>query len=163
VILNQNTAHFLSAFIYFLGLLQFLPAIMCRSQWSKAWTVFARLDRGFVAHSRDGCLCAFILCLCCSVCRYTPLRGADHASKESYGLCIGSKNRKGGQGPAKDCRVIISWCNKMLHWWTKVCSYLNKVIISNSVICYMLVGRSCVRRKMIQKAICYKFWLKLLR
>jgi hypothetical protein len=28
---------------------------------SRAWTVFARL--------RHGCLCAFILCLCCSVCR----------------------------------------------------------------------------------------------
>jgi hypothetical protein len=25
------------------------------------------LDRGFESHSRHGCLCAFILCLCCSV------------------------------------------------------------------------------------------------
>jgi hypothetical protein len=28
------------------------------------------LDRGFESHLRHGCLCAFILCLCCSVYRY---------------------------------------------------------------------------------------------
>jgi hypothetical protein len=28
-----------------------------------------RWDRGFESHSRHGCLCAFILCLCCSSCR----------------------------------------------------------------------------------------------
>jgi hypothetical protein len=25
--------------------------------------------RGFEFHSRHGCLCAFVLCLCCSLCR----------------------------------------------------------------------------------------------
>jgi hypothetical protein len=25
-------------------------------------------NRGFESHSRDGCLCGFLLCLCCSVC-----------------------------------------------------------------------------------------------
>jgi hypothetical protein len=29
-------------------------------------------DRGFESHSRHGCLCAFILCLCCPVCRWRP-------------------------------------------------------------------------------------------
>jgi hypothetical protein len=28
--------------------------------------------RGFESHSRHGCLCAFILCFCCSVCRQLP-------------------------------------------------------------------------------------------
>jgi hypothetical protein len=28
-----------------------------------------RWDRGFEFHSRHGCLCPIILCLCCSVCR----------------------------------------------------------------------------------------------
>jgi hypothetical protein len=32
-------------------------------------------DRGFESKSRHGCLCAFILCLCCSVCRYRPCDG----------------------------------------------------------------------------------------
>jgi hypothetical protein len=40
---------------------------------SKAQTVFARLnigwDLGFQSHSSHGCPCAFILCLCSSVCR----------------------------------------------------------------------------------------------
>jgi hypothetical protein len=26
-------------------------------------------DRGFQSHFKHGCLCAFILCLCCPVCR----------------------------------------------------------------------------------------------
>jgi hypothetical protein len=30
---------------------------------------FEHWDRGFESHSRIGCLCAFILCLCCSVYR----------------------------------------------------------------------------------------------
>jgi hypothetical protein len=30
---------------------------------------FERWDRGFESHSKHGCLCAFILYLCCSVCR----------------------------------------------------------------------------------------------
>jgi hypothetical protein len=35
---------------------------------SKARTVFVR-DSDFEFHSRHGCLCSFIPCLCCSVCR----------------------------------------------------------------------------------------------
>jgi hypothetical protein len=31
--------------------------------------LFGRWDRGFKSHSRHECLCVFILCLCCSVCR----------------------------------------------------------------------------------------------
>jgi hypothetical protein len=31
-----------------------------------------RWDRRLESHSRDGCLCVFILCLCCYVCRYRP-------------------------------------------------------------------------------------------
>jgi hypothetical protein len=32
-------------------------------------------DRGFESHSRHGCLSAFILCLCCLVCRQRPCDG----------------------------------------------------------------------------------------
>jgi hypothetical protein len=45
-----------------------------RSQW-RAVSGMKRLlplkhwQRGFESHSRHGCLCAFILCLCCPVCR----------------------------------------------------------------------------------------------
>jgi hypothetical protein len=35
------------------------------------------------------------------------LRRADPPYKESYRLCIGSRNLKGGQGPRKGCRAII--------------------------------------------------------
>jgi hypothetical protein len=34
-----------------------------------------RWDRGFDSHSSHRCLCAFILCLCCSVCRQRPCYG----------------------------------------------------------------------------------------
>jgi hypothetical protein len=44
--------------------------------------------RRFESHSKHGCLCAFILCLYCSV------RRADAPSKESCRLCIGLRNWK---------------------------------------------------------------------
>jgi hypothetical protein len=34
------------------------------------------------------------------------LRRADPPSKEFYGLCIGLRNRKSGQGPTKGCRAL---------------------------------------------------------
>jgi hypothetical protein len=81
----------------------------CRSQWSRSLMRLHSLehwDRGFESHSRHGCLFAFILCLCCSVCRLTTLRWAGPPSKESYQLCIGLRNWKSDQGPTKYCRAI---------------------------------------------------------
>jgi hypothetical protein len=50
----------------------------------------------------------------------TALRRVDPPSKESYRLCIGSRNWKSGQGLAKGCRAIIiiiiygdkRWCTR---------------------------------------------------
>jgi hypothetical protein len=36
------------------------------AEWSKAWTVFARSDRGFESHSGHGCL-VYVFILCCVV------------------------------------------------------------------------------------------------
>jgi hypothetical protein len=41
-------------------------SVSCLSQCLRS---LGRWDRGFGSHSRHGCLCAFILCLCRSVCR----------------------------------------------------------------------------------------------
>jgi hypothetical protein len=49
-------------------------------------TLLIRWDRGFESYSRHGYLCAFILCLCCSV-NVEALRWADLPSKGSYHLC----------------------------------------------------------------------------
>jgi hypothetical protein len=43
-----------------------------RSQWLHGQSMnclrpLKRCDRGFESHLRHGCLCAFILCLCCPV------------------------------------------------------------------------------------------------
>jgi hypothetical protein len=67
---------------------------------SEAWCLRApeRWDRGFESHSRQRELFAFILCLCCSVCRQ---RSCDQPSKKSYRLCIGLRNWKRGQGRTK--------------------------------------------------------------
>jgi hypothetical protein len=50
-----------------------------RSQWPRdvrhELSSLERCDRGFESHSRHGCLCAFILCLCCYVCRKRPCDG----------------------------------------------------------------------------------------
>jgi hypothetical protein len=61
-----------------------------------------RWDRGFESHSRHGCLREFILFVL-FVCRWQ----VDSSSKESYPLCIGSRNLKSGQGPVEGCRAIL--------------------------------------------------------
>jgi hypothetical protein len=38
-------------------------------------------DRGFESYLSHGCLCGFILCLCCSVCRQRPCDGLIPRSK----------------------------------------------------------------------------------
>jgi hypothetical protein len=48
-------------------------------------------NRGFEPHSRHGCLCAFILCLCCSVCS-SGLATEWPLSEESFQLCVGLRN-----------------------------------------------------------------------
>jgi hypothetical protein len=75
---------------------------------SRAWTVFARSNTGVVGsyppQHMDIRVCLY--CLCCPV--VEALRRADPPSKESYRLCIGSRNWKSGQGPTKGCRIIES-------------------------------------------------------
>jgi hypothetical protein len=57
---------------------------------------------GFESHSRHGCLCVCIVLFVDS-----GFAAGWLSSKGSYGLCIGLRNWKSGQGSAKDCRVII--------------------------------------------------------
>jgi hypothetical protein len=70
--------HFISlyifpAFRYFLHSLifsLFVPSFFtCRSQWPRGLRPLERWDRRFESRLRHGCLRAFILCLCCFVCR----------------------------------------------------------------------------------------------
>jgi hypothetical protein len=49
-------------------------------QWLRGLRSLERWNRGFESHSRHGCLCEFVLYLCCSVCR-AALRRADLPSK----------------------------------------------------------------------------------
>jgi hypothetical protein len=51
-------------------------------------------------------LCAHILFVLFCV-QATAFRRVDPPSKESYRLCVGSRNRKSDQGPTKGCRDII--------------------------------------------------------
>jgi hypothetical protein len=54
----------------FLFILSFsFIVITRRSRWHERW------ERGFESHLRHGCLFAFILCLCCSLCRKRPCDG----------------------------------------------------------------------------------------
>jgi hypothetical protein len=67
-----------------------------------------RWDRGFESHSRRGCLyCLSLFCIYVALCVGRGLAKGWSPSKESYGLCIGSRNWKSGQGPTKGCRAII--------------------------------------------------------
>jgi hypothetical protein len=46
-----------------------LPIAVTGSLRHELSSPFKHWDRGLESHTRNGCLCAFILCLCCSVCR----------------------------------------------------------------------------------------------
>jgi hypothetical protein len=97
---------------------------------------FEHWDHGFESHSRNECLCAFILCLSCPVLscvQVAAFRRSDPPSKESYTLCIRLRNWKSGQGP-KGCRVIyicvyvyIVWhVNPLFGYATEVTQLVSK-------------------------------------
>jgi hypothetical protein len=70
----------------FLNVFNFLPiTVAARSKGMNCFLPLEHWDRGFESHSRRGCLCSFILCLCCPV-QVANLRRADPPSKESYRL-----------------------------------------------------------------------------
>jgi hypothetical protein len=70
-------------------------------------------NRGFESHSRRGCLCVYSVFVLSCV-QVAALRLADPPSKESYRLCIGSRNWKRNQGPTKGCRTIDRFGNPAL-------------------------------------------------
>jgi hypothetical protein len=59
------------------------------------------LDCGFDSHSSHGCLCVFCVCVVLCVGSGLAKGWADPPFKESHRLCIGLRNWKSGQGPAK--------------------------------------------------------------
>jgi hypothetical protein len=73
---------------------------------SEEWTVLARWNAEIVG-SRRGCLyCVRLFCVCVVLCVGSGLATGWSPSKESYRLCIGSRNWKCRRGPTKDCRAI---------------------------------------------------------
>jgi hypothetical protein len=87
----------------------FLPVTVTAR--SEASTVFARLNAGIVGSNPargidvcTSCVYSVFVLFCVYV---AVLRWADAPSKESYRLCIGSRNWKSGRGPTKGCRAII--------------------------------------------------------
>jgi hypothetical protein len=76
---------------------------------SKAWIVFARSNAGIViSHPTWGMdVYVRLFCVCVVLCVGRRLAMTDPPSKDSYRLCIGSRNRKSCSGPTKGCRAII--------------------------------------------------------
>jgi hypothetical protein len=80
--------------------------------WPKAWTVFAISNAGIVgSNPTQGmdfcivCIHSFVVLFCLYVGAFRP---ADPPAKESYWLCIESRNWKSSQGPEKGCRAALS-------------------------------------------------------
>jgi hypothetical protein len=88
---------------------------------SKAWTDFARSNAEIVgSNPTQGMdVCVRLFCVCVVLCVGRGLARGDPPSKESYRLCIGSRNWKRGQGPTKGYRAIIiclwQWCQCRPH------------------------------------------------
>jgi hypothetical protein len=76
---------------------------------SKAWIVFVRSNAGIVgSNSARGIdVCVHLFCVCALLCVGSGLAKGSTPSKGCYRLCIGSRNWKSGQGPAKGFRAII--------------------------------------------------------
>jgi hypothetical protein len=102
--------------LFKLGFLWFSICLRGRSQWPHGLRrhELSSLPRTMgswirIPLNRHGCLCAFILFV-----EVAALRRADHPSKESYRLCIGSRKWKSDQGPTKYCRAIDIGLRKVI-------------------------------------------------
>jgi hypothetical protein len=75
---------------------------------SEAWAVFTRPNSGIVGSNPTRGMDVYVRLFCVVLfCVYVAvLRRADPPSKEPYGLCIGVRNEKSGQGLTKGCRAI---------------------------------------------------------
>jgi hypothetical protein len=73
-----------------------------------------RWDRGFKSHYRHGCLCAFVLCSCCSACGQRPLGGPIPGQGV---LCKRLRNWGGGRGTANGCRAIDRQTDRQTGRW----------------------------------------------
>jgi hypothetical protein len=97
-----------------------VPKIQCRSQRPRGLrhelsSPLKDWDGGFEPQLRHGCLCAFILCLCCPVCRVAALRRADPPSNESYRLCKSSRNCKAAKVQQRAVeRLVNEWMNEWM-------------------------------------------------
>jgi hypothetical protein len=72
-----------------------------------------RCDRGFESHSRHRCLCAFILCLCCSVCTCDGLIPHPRSPTD----CVKDQET---EEAAKVCRVIGRYIALLVRKWNPV-------------------------------------------
>jgi hypothetical protein len=76
---------------------------------SEAWTLFASSNTAIVGSNPTEGIDVCVVCVY-SVCVLCAGRGLEigwSPSKETYRMCIGSRNWKSGWGATKGCRVII--------------------------------------------------------
>jgi hypothetical protein len=74
-------------------------------------------DRGFEFHLWHGCLCAFILCLCCPVCRQPPCDGLIPRPRSPTDCVKDQKTEKAVKvQPTKWCRAIDEWMDGWVDW-----------------------------------------------
>jgi hypothetical protein len=70
-----------------------------------------RWDRGFESHSRHGCLCAFILCLNCPVCRQRPCDGLITRPRaySAYSTNCCPRRRARPQNSSHHSVIFVMW------------------------------------------------------
>jgi hypothetical protein len=106
------------------------------------WTInclhpLKHCDRGFESHLRHGCLCAFILCLCCSVCRLRPCVGLIPRPRSPTD-CVRIKKLNKLAVVHKGCRAIdrVIFLNKLPKRciWLPLCKLLTSAPLYTDLI-----------------------------
>jgi hypothetical protein len=99
-----------------------------------------RWDYGFESHSRHGCLCVRLFCVCvvlCVGCDLATCLSLVHGVLPSVKWLWNWKIR--GQGPTTDCRAIDEWMNEWINGWMNEWTLFNdsvsflRFIISNHI------------------------------
>jgi hypothetical protein len=116
----------------------------CRTQWPRGLryelSSLARTLGSWVRIPLKAWISAIIMCLCCPV-YVAALLPADPPSKESYRLCMGSRNWKSSQGPTKGCRAIT--INHQLHFSKMVTSSSSPKFFTVSLSYSLLTHDTC--------------------
>jgi hypothetical protein len=135
-----------------------------RSEWTRGLRLLQRWDRGFESHSRYGCLCAFILCMCCCVCRQRPSdwlitspRSPPVCVNRDYEIEEVRAQQRAVEQLMNECKNLsLPWCfcvcvsSLKSHWWSQKRLFIGNGSVNNRN------SRRTAGRRVLMRAMSYQ-------